>query len=357
MLLPETLKLHNKVRFDFHYIYFLPWKDQMVESLLSNEGKVVCFEARNNIELLFQVAKVVRYAKSNNVQLIHAHLPWAGIISRIVGRFTNIPVIYTEHNKQERYHRLTRIMNLATMNWLTHIIAVSQDVASSIEKHKPKVRPPLQVILNGVNTTHFAREGFSGEEIRTSLKIPVHVPVIGTVAVFRFQKRLDVWIEIASNILKRLPAAHFIVVGDGPLKTMLIQKRADLGLQERIHFVGLKQEVRPYLAAFDLYMISSVFEGLPIALLEAMSFECPIISTDAGGIKEVVRHEIEGMLCDVDAPEKLTDLAVDLLNSPVKLKSLAIQARRRIVDSFGMEKMVNELEILYSSLLTGSSQT
>src|SRR6186713_1600766 len=93
MLLPETLKLHDKDRFEFHYIYFLPWKNQMVDSIKANGGEVICVAANNNLRLMLKVNEVARYVMENNIQLIHAHLPWAGILARSVGKRTGIPII------------------------------------------------------------------------------------------------------------------------------------------------------------------------------------------------------------------------------------------------------------------------
>jgi L-malate glycosyltransferase len=351
MLLPETLRLHDQRRFDFHYIYFLPWKDQMVEHILQHGGKVTCLSANNNIQLMLKVRALSAYVKAHDIKLIHAHLPWAGILCRVVGKLTGVPVIYTEHNKQERYHFFTRLGNLLTMDFLTRIVAVSEDVAISIRKHKPRLSAPLQTILNGVNTQHFNRRDFSHVEVRSMLGIPENAPIIGTVAVFRFQKRLDLWMEIASRILTSYPDAHFIIVGDGPLKDQLLQKRKVLGLEGRIHMPGLKTEVRPYLAAMDIYMMSSIFEGLPIALLEAMSMACAIVATGAGGIKEVITHETDGLLCDVDSPLELAKLAIDLLKDEARRNSLSVQARVRIEHQFSMETMVKELEAAYSQIV------
>ncbi|SHG57493.1 Glycosyltransferase involved in cell wall bisynthesis [Chryseolinea serpens] len=347
MLLPETLKLHDKTQFEFHYIYFLPWKDQMVESIRQQGAKVTCFKANNNLQLMTKARQVARYVKENKIQVIHAHLPWAGILARRVAKMCSIPVLYTEHNKQERYHWGTRTMNLLTMNALNTVIAVSADVAESIQKHKPNLKIPVRTILNGVNTSHFRRDQVSSTEIRDALNIPAKAPVIGTIAVFRFQKRLDVWMEMAAEILRKFPETHFIVVGDGPLKNELMAKRDSLGLATRLHMPGLKTEVRPYLAAFDLYMMSSVFEGLPIALLEAMAMECPIVTTDAGGIREVIRHEEDGLLCGVENPQELVTLATGLLSDDRVRLGYGTRARQRVLDHFSMEKMVAQLEALY----------
>ncbi|WP_276373568.1 glycosyltransferase [Chryseolinea sp. H1M3-3] len=356
MLLPETLRLHDKNKFEFHYVYFLPWKNQMVDSLIAQGGRVTCIAANNNISLILKVRKVLKYVREHKIQIIHAHLPWAGIVSRLVARYTDVPVIYTEHNKQERYHILTRITNLATLNWLSRIIAVSADVAESIVRHKRNLTSPIQVIVNGVNTRRFTPQTGDRNEIRNVLQIPVDAPVIGTIAVFRFQKRLDVWLDIASTILASIPEAHFIIVGDGPLKPILMEKRQQLGIEKKVHFVGLQTEVRPFLATFDLYMMSSIFEGLPVALLEAMASGCPVISTDAGGVKEVIRHEIDGLLCSTDEPQKLSQMAISLLRSADRKAYFASQSRKRVVEFFSMEKMVNELENLYTKTLSEPSK-
>jgi len=351
MLLPETLKLHDQGQFEFHYIYFLPWKDQMAGSLLAHGGKVVCIKANNNVQLMLKVPAVMSYVKEHGIQIIHGHLPWAGILARLVGRLANTPVIYTEHNKQERYHVATRKMNLATLNWNTCIVSVSKDVEESIRKHKRGLNARLETVLNGVNVSHFSPGQFNGKDIRNALGIPMEAPVIGTVAVFRFQKRLDLWIELAKEIITNIPEAHFIIVGDGPLNSQLLEKTKQLKLNERIHFTGLQTEIRPYLAGFDMYMMTSVFEGLPIALLEAMSCGCPVVSTKAGGIKEVIRDKVDGLLCEVDEPEKLVEMACDLIRNKEKREDLALQARRRIISVFSMENMVAKLEKLYKELI------
>jgi L-malate glycosyltransferase len=356
MLLPETLRLHDHKRFEFHYIYFLPWKNQMVESLRLNGGKVTCVEAKNNAMIMLQARKVASYVRENNIEIIHSHLPWAGILSRLVARLTRIPVVYTEHNKQERYHFLTRKLNLLSMNALTKIVAVSKDVADSIQKHKSTLQIPLCTILNGVDTEKFQRDAAAGEAIKRDLGIPNDAPVIGTVAVFRFQKRLDLWLEAAKQILQEKPNCHFIVVGDGPLKSEIRKKCEALRLGHRVHFVGLQAEVRPYYSAFTIYMMTSIFEGLPIALLEAMSMQCAIVTTNAGGIKEVVRSDIDGLCVDVDAWQSVVSGVLALLNDKEKLAILARSARNRAIHNFSLSSMVQQLENMYQTMYKNHNQ-
>ena len=135
MLLPETLKVHNNSKFDFHYIYFLPWKNQMVEAIENAGGRVTCFSAKNNISLLFKGKAIIKYCRENKIDVIHCHLPWAGFVGRYIHATTHIPLVYSEHNMQERYHFVTKIINKNTFNYQSVAIGVSEDVSKSIKKN------------------------------------------------------------------------------------------------------------------------------------------------------------------------------------------------------------------------------
>lgn len=349
-LLPETLKLHDQMVFEFHYIYFLPWKNQMEEELRAAGGKVTCFPVGGNISMMLSIRKVVGYIREHGIHVIHGHLPWSGILARFCGKLTHLPIVYTEHNKQERYHVATRMANLATLNMVTTILSVSQDVAISIRKHKPNIKAELKTLSNGVNTVSYTRKLFADSLVREKLGIPSSSIVIGTIAVFRDQKRLDVWLQVAAEILRANNDVHFIIVGDGPNKEKLLELRKTLQIEGRVHMPGIEIEVRPYLAAFDIFMMTSIFEGLPIALLEAMAMECAVVSTDAGGIKEVVRHRIDGLLCDIENTNGLVSHANALINDTEQIKKFGSAARARIVDHFDMRTMVAGLESVYSTV-------
>lgn len=347
MLLPETLKLHDQSKFEFHYIYFLPWKNQMVEAIEKAGGTVTCLKANNNIELFLQYPKIIKYCKENKIQVIHAHLPWAGFVSRLVHKLTKIPTLYTEHNLQERYHFITRYLNKWTFNSQSLAIGVSQDVSSSIQN---AIRPVIacKTILNGVNTESFQRQtSLPIKDIRQAFQIDKEAIVVGTVAVFRFQKRLDKWLEIMAAAIDKNPKIKGIIVGAGVLEDEIKAKFQALNLEGKVFFAGLQTDVKPYYEAMDIFMMSSSFEGLPIALLEAMSMQCAIVSTDAGGIKEVIRPGEDGLLESVDEWEKLSNALVSLSNQPELLSQYQKQARKRVTESFSIVAMVKALELHY----------
>lgn len=349
MLLPETLKIHDKVNFEFHTAYFLPWKDQMVESIENAGGKVTCFTANNNIRLLQQYSKIIEYCKTNHIDVIHCHLPWAGFLGRLVYSKTGIPTVYSEHNMQERYHIATKVINKISFNSQSVALAVSADVKRSIENNiKPKI--PVRVLLNGVNTYDFVKDVSEGLSMKKQLGIPKESIVLGNVAVFRFQKRLVEWLQIFKKLSSENENLYGIIVGAGPLEEEIKAELEKLELVGRVLLPGLMTNVKPYFSAMDIFMMSSSFEGLPIALLEAMSMECAVVSTDAGGIKEVIRNQTDGLICPVDKWEDLGELCQTLIDSPKKLMNFKKASRTRVIDSFSLRRMVNELESIYKEL-------
>ena len=348
MLLPETLKLHNQNRFEFQYIYFLPWKDQMVETIKQNGGRVTCIEANNNLQLIGSYKKVVAFVKKHKFDLIHCHLPWAGFLGRLVYNRTGIPVVYSEHNLQERYHVATKMINKLSFNQQSGAIAVSEDVSKSIQDNiNPSV--PVTTILNGVNTESFKRT--ENSRIREDLNIPKNGFVIGNVAVFRFQKRIIEWLNVFKKISENRSNVYGIIVGAGPLEQDINTELLKLGLEDKVFLPGLQTNVKPYFEAMDIFMMTSSFEGLPIALLEAMSMECAIVTTSAGGIKEVIRDGKDGLMVEVENLNELEEKVKELLDDGVLLKRYRKAARKRVVENFSLKVMVENLEDTYIKLI------
>lgn len=351
-LLPETLKLHDQSRFKFHYIYFLPWKDQMVDAIKNAGGEVKCLQAKNNIILISKFNDIVKYCKQYDISLIHCHLPWAGFVGRLVHKLTNIPTVYTEHNMQERYHFVTKAINKFSFNSQTLALGVSKDVSNSIISNiAPKI--PVKTLMNGVNTESFKR--MNNSKIRDEFNIPSDAIVFGNVAVFRFQKRLKEWLNVLKHLNDVNKKVFGIIVGAGPLEDEIKEEWEKLNLQGIVFFAGLQTNVKPYFEAMDIFMMTSSFEGLPIALLEAMSMECAVVSTNAGGIKEVIRDNKDGVTVPVDEWQLLVDRSKELIENPVRLLEFQKASRARVVDKFSMEAMVDNLEKCYMEILSEES--
>lgn len=350
-LLPETLSKHDKERYSFHYIYFLPWKYQMVAEIEKAGGKVTCLPAKNNLGIMRRVFQIISYIRKHNIQLIHCHLPWAGIVGRIAGKIAGVPVIYTEHNTWDKYHTLTYYFNKLSFSSQRSVIAVSEDVAQSIQAHHPKVQPKVQVIKNGINTEKYSHKDPVNRDVRHEMGISQDSIVIGTTCVFRLQKRMLVWLEIARAVHDLHPDVSFLVVGDGVLREEIHEKARVLNMQRYVHFTGLQTDIRPFLQSMDVFMMSSEYEGLPIGLLEAMSMGCMPACTAAGGIPELVKDGENGILVPVSQPIQMVDRLHQYLQQPAAIKKMGSAARQTVVQYFSLQKMVAELENVYENIL------
>ncbi|HSL84432.1 MAG TPA: glycosyltransferase, partial [Thermoanaerobaculia bacterium] len=236
--------------------YFLPWKDALVAPLREAGVEVVRFTARTAPGMLAQVPRIASFLRRWRAGVVHCHLPLAGVAGRLAGRLAGVPVVYTEHNLMERYHPWTRRANLWTWGLQARVVAVSAEVAASIERHGGSI-VPVRVVRNGVPVDRLRRDAAAGLEVRRRLGIPEDAPVVGQVAVFRRQKRLDLWLETAREIRRRRPDARFLLVGDGPLRGKVESLARELGLGDAVCFAGLQDDVRPYLSAMDLLLVSS----------------------------------------------------------------------------------------------------
>lgn len=354
-LLAEGLRFADRRRFEYGYGFFLPWKTAMVPQLREQGASVVCFGGGNNATILLAARRVAKHLRRWDADLLHCHLPIAGIVGRLAGRMAGIPVVYTEHNRMERYNPLTRRANLLTWDWQRQVIAVSSEVAQSIQTNA-KSRTPVKVVLNGIDTDRFVPPADGDSQARREIGIPVGAPVIGTVAVFRAQKRLDDWLAAARLLYERYPDARFLLVGDGPLRQALEEKTRSLDLAGVVHFAGLQEDVRPFLAAMNVFMVSSVFEGLPLALLEAMSMRCGVVATSVGGIPEVIRHGENGFLVEPRRPDVLFGYASRMLASPESTRTMGTVARQTIESDFSLRRMTEQLEETYSEILANGSR-
>jgi glycosyltransferase involved in cell wall biosynthesis len=347
-LLAETIALHSKT-FQFDVVYFLPWKNQMVRELEAVGCRVYLLSARYTVLMLFHVPALTRLIRKNQYAVVHCHLPWAGIVGKLAGRLAHVPVVYTEHNNFFSYTSITRWLHKTGFTWFAMVIAVSADAETAIRKAMKRV-PSLRTILNGVNTEKFNRGLYPLSTIKQELGLPPTSLIISTVAVFRTQKRLDRWLNIARQVIDRDRDVYFVIMGDGPEHGKLKEQVQSLQLTGHVLFTGLLEDPRPYLACTDIYLMSSDYEGLPVALLEAMSMECAPVVTGVGGIPGVVTHDQSGWLY---APAQEADAVQAILSlkaNQTLRQSLAQAAREQVQQRFSMVRMVRELEEVYNQV-------
>ena len=149
----------------------------------------------------------------------------------------------------------------------------------------------------------------------------------------------------------KFPGIRGCIVGDGILNAELRAHLKEQEMEEKILLPGLQTDVLPWLSAMDIFMMTSEFEGLPVALLEAMSMQCAVVCTDAGGIKEVIRNNIDGFMVPADKWMELEKPLSYLLHNPSEIKIFGGRARQRVEHAFSLKLMVEKTEALYSETL------
>jgi glycosyltransferase involved in cell wall biosynthesis len=321
---------------------------------LEAAGAEVTLLRSNAVAPILQILRLADYLRRTRVTLVHCHLPVSGVAARLAAGMAKVPVIYTEHNLQESYHPLVRRLNRATWRLQRQVVAVSESVARSIEANIGRSRL-VTVIPNGVDLDRFTPAPELALPTRRALGFDPDALVVGTVARFRRQKRLDDWLRAAAELRRRWPGARFLLVGEGPLSAELEALAGKLGLAGAVRFAGLQEDVRPYLAAMDVFLQASEFEGFPVAILEAMAMARPVVATSVGGVPEALSSETVGCLVEPRDPAALVDAVSALLADEGRRRDIGRAAREHVSRHYSVKVMQIRLEDLYEQVLANGS--
>lgn len=346
-LIADAIPFLDREVFDYEFAFLVPKKDFLV-SVIRKEGfPVHCLQAAGAGSFLRAFGRLWCLQRQKKYDLIHAHLPAAGILARLVGFLLRVPVFYTEHNLQERYHALTRLLNKLTYGINRHVIAVSDHVMGSIRRTMPGGTGAVSTIKNSVPVCALAGELTGLQALRDDLGIPKNHRVVGTVAVFRRQKALLDWIDIAAQVMTERDNVTFLLVGHGPMKKELEAKIKAIGLSGRLVMPGFRADGRKVMGLMDIYLMSSQYEGLPLALLEAMAARLPVVATTVGGIPEVIREGREGFLVPFKDTAKAACAVKRLLDDEKVRIEMGARAFARVSTAFNLKDHVKKVEDLY----------
>jgi L-malate glycosyltransferase len=285
-----------------------------------------------------------------SIDLVHCHLPYTAIGARLA--FLSVPIVYTEHNEWECYRRLTYWGNLLTIGACDHVFAVSGHVRDSMRR--PTWLPlrqvqPAEILYHGIDTDEVA-DWQARDGVRAELGIPEGVPVVGTVANFRAEKTLDILVSSTARMLAEVPDLRLVLVGHGALEPQLRRHVLASGIQDSVIFTGFREDAPRVATAFDVFALSSVNEGLSIALIEAMALGKPAVVTDAGGVSEVVRDGVDGLIVPPRRPDRLADAILSLLRDSLRRDEMGRHAQMRARD-FDIRTAVGRMETVYGELL------
>jgi glycosyltransferase involved in cell wall biosynthesis len=299
------------------------------------------------------MARLRGLVHERNTRIVHIHSPYAGIGARLVLKWPGGPrLVDTEHNVWESYHPLTRRANLLTFPLNDHVFAVSEHVRQSI-RYPAALRflpmPTLETLYHGLDMVSISRwEATDGT--RASLGIPEGAPVLGTVGNFKPQKGHRYLLEAAVRVCQTFPDARFVLVGQGALEEALHRQVRQLGLEDRVIFAGPRSDAACLTASFDCFVLPSVYEGLSIALVEALSLGIPAVVTKTGGVTEVVTDGVNAVVVPPRDPVALGDAMLSVLSDTSLQQRLSAAGKLRAAD-FDIRVAVSRIEEVYRGLL------
>lgn len=298
------------------------------------------------------VRDLLAEVKDNDVDIVHVHSPLPGAIARVVLSLVQhrVKVVVTEHNRWDRYAPATRRVNRATFGLNDAALAVSADCRSTMP---PKVQAKVRVLEHGIDANRVLASLDQRERIRSELGLTADTIVVGTVANLREQKNYPLMLAVAKNVLADHPDVVFLAVGQGPLKESLTRLHDELGLNDRFRFLGFRPDATDVMAALDVFLLSSRHEGLPVALMEAMTLGLPIVSTAVGGIPEMVTDGQEGRLVPSGSESGLTQALDEVIVDQALRERLGLQSRATALERFSAAVATAEIEQIYREVLQG----
>ncbi|MCC6170077.1 MAG: glycosyltransferase [Caldilineaceae bacterium] len=236
-------------------------------------------------------------------------------------------------------------------HWTSDYVAVSNEIKQAMVRLLGLGEGKITAIGNGVDIDRY-RQPTDRERLRRQLGLPPQAPVLITVGTLRTAKGHRYLIQAAADVLRRFPETHFLFVGDGELRHPLESQTAACGLTEKIHFLGSRQDIPDLLAASDVFVLPSLWEGLSMALLEAMAAAKPIVATAVSGTSQVIIDKENGILTPPGDAPALAQAICDVLSQlDAGACAMGESARRRVAASFSVEKQAAEYMALYERLL------
>jgi glycosyltransferase involved in cell wall biosynthesis len=298
----------------------------------------------------------VRQLRAEHPAVFHAHLnnPLAckdGLIAAALARipavigtvqlFVNLP-LNAFISAQQRF--VTTIVD--------RYIAVSQHIAARLEQSFRIPAEKINVIHNGIRSAAFNRPASTA--IRAALTCgATGKPMILTSARLAEQKGISHLLRAAALV----PHATFVLAGDGPDRAKLQAQAAELGLNKRVLFLGYRHDVADLLACCDLFVLPSLFEGLPLSILEAMAANKPVVASAIGGNDEVIVHGETGLLVPPADPQALAAAIQTILSKPELARRLALAGRARVYEQFSAETMIERVTKIYDQILPSREET
>jgi len=283
--------------------------------------------------------------------VIHTHNTQPFIDGTLAGLIAKVPVkIHTDHARDFPDKKRYMFAEWLFSHLTDKIIGVSEHTKNNLVKYE-KINPhKIDIIHNGIDGKKYDIM-INVLEKKKQLGVENKYPILGLGVRFTKQKGITYLIRAVSSMKQNFPEICVLIAGEGPLQKTLEREAEDLGLSRHIRFIGPRSDMNEILKVLDIYVLPSLWEGLPLVILEAMAAQKPIVATDVGGNSEVIQHSANGMLVPPGRPDLLAKEICTLLKNEDKMRQMAINALQSYKESYSVSVMVDKYVDLYARLL------
>lgn len=352
-LLVAAAAAHSPERVAIQCAYVLPWKDHLAEDLARAGVNVACLSTkRRDLRWPLRLARLVR---SGEFQVVHVHSPLPGSVARLavrtMPRSVRPAVVATEHNRW-RTHRLpTRLLNRFTSRWNAATFAVTDEVRDTMTGRAGRQAITLQ---HGIDVPAVTAARADRAAVRAELGLADDAVVVATAANFRPQKDYPNLLAAVATLRDRGVRMHLVAVGQGPQEAEVRAECTRLGLDHMVTFTGFRSDAVRVLGAADVFTLASQWEGLPVALMEALALGLPVVATAVGGVAEAMHDGVDALLVPERNHVALADALERAVTDPILRTRLAGAAAARAPE-FDVHVAVGHIEHTYLSLAPPSA--
>lgn len=297
---------------------------------------------------------ILNFAKENKVDVIHSHGYKGDILLGIIPKFIRkVPVVTTIHGWVgiEKYKKFYfyEILDALSIKNLEHTIVVSSKQRSHPNLILLKIKPT--VIHNGISLLNFKHGWFKKHWPEIAQKVTKGNSIF-SIGRFSSIKGYDLLTKAVSILFAIDNTIQLALCGDGREEDNLRKLTKSMGLSDNVHFLGYQDNAFQFIPSFDVFVIPSYSEGLPITLLEAMQAGVPIVATSVGEIPQVLKHGELGQLVPPGDAEVLSQAILRVFQNPAKFKKMALEAKKHVLEEYSLEKMSQKYSEVYQDVIS-----
>lgn len=296
--------------------------------------------------------KLVRHFRRHQFHLVHTR-SWSSLLEgMIAAKITGVPLlVHGEHGLIKDDTKIHVWVQRRFWSMADQVMCVSEALRESLVARIGFPRERIRVIKNGVELERFDLK-VNRHELKASLSIPPEAPVFGSIGRLVPVKDYATLIKAAKVVFAELPTAHLIFVGDGPLREELRALAQRLEIAAQVHFLNWRKDVPALMQILDVFVLSSISEGMSNSILEAMCSGRAVVATNVGGNPELVVNKETGLLVPSQDAQQMGKAILALLLDAKRRRAMGTAGRRRIEEQFSLQVMVRNYEKMYLEIVS-----